>query len=61
MLVVPFNSWIENAMRVLIVLMLSVIQAQAAAVAPAKLMQEMEGVYKHRFRNGIITPGKAPM
>lgn len=36
----------------------------AAAVdepLPARLMEDMAGVYKHRFKNGIITPGKAPM
>ncbi|GAB2870274.1 hypothetical protein GCM10027277_44450 [Pseudoduganella ginsengisoli] len=35
--------------------------ALAAETAPEQAMKEMAGVYKHRFRNGIITPGKAPM
>ncbi|MFZ6647657.1 hypothetical protein ACO0LO_18180 [Undibacterium sp. TJN25] len=34
--------------------------ADAASPAPSKLMTEIEGVYKHRFKSGIISPGKAP-
>lgn len=35
--------------------------ASAAEAPPARAMKEMAGVYQHRFKNGIITPGKAPM
>lgn len=37
------------------------IAATAAEPSPAQVMQGIAGVYKHRFKNGIITPGKAPM
>lgn len=33
----------------------------AAEAAPAAAIAQIAGVYKHRFKNGIIAPGKAPM
>jgi hypothetical protein len=44
-----------------LILMAFVVPAVAGNVPPAEAMKQMEGVYKHRFKNGIITPGKAPM
>lgn len=35
--------------------------ATPPAATPAAAMAQIAGVYKHRFQNGIITPGKAPM
>jgi hypothetical protein len=35
-------------------------QANAAEVAPSKLIGEMDGVYKHRFKSATIEPRKAP-
>jgi hypothetical protein len=48
-------------MKPILLLMLVAFQVQAAEVPPGKLTGEMEGVYKRRFTNAIITPGKAPM
>lgn len=48
-------------MKLFLTLMLLTMGAASAEAPPAKAMKEMAGVYKHRFMNGIITPGKAPM
>jgi hypothetical protein len=48
-------------MKPILLLMLVAFQVQAAEVPPGKLTGEMEGVYKCRFTNAIITHGKALM
>lgn len=48
-------------MRLFLTLMMLAMGAAAAEAPPAQAMKEIAGVYKHRFKNGIITPGKAPM
>jgi hypothetical protein len=47
--------------RTLPLLFLLALPAAASAPSPAKAMHELAGVYKHRFTNGRITPGKQPM
>lgn len=48
-------------MKLLFLLTAFALNAVAAEVPPTKVMTDMAGVYKHRFMNGIIGTGKAPM
>jgi hypothetical protein len=48
-------------LKIFLLLMSLVLQVHAAEAPPAKLIKDIEGVYKRRFTSGIITPGKAPM
>jgi hypothetical protein len=43
------------------ILMAFSIHAVAADSSSAKAIKDIEGVYKHRFKNALITSGKAPM
>jgi hypothetical protein len=47
-------------MKLLPVLLALAMQANATEVSPSKLIGEMDGVYKHRFKSATIEPGKAP-
>ena len=48
-------------MKIFLLLLLFALPVGAAEVKPQTLIKDMEGVYKHRFKNGIIATGKAPM
>lgn len=48
-------------LKLLLFLAAFAINAVAAELLPSKVMTDMAGVYKHRFMNGIIGTGKAPM
>jgi hypothetical protein len=48
-------------LKISLILMALILAPAAAAAPPVEAMKAIEGVYKHRFMNGIITPGKAPM
>lgn len=43
---------------IVLVLILPAVAAQASAL---KMIKDIEGVYKQRFTNAMITPGKAPL
>ena len=47
-------------MKVFLLLLAFTLAAQAADTPSSRLIGEMQGVYKHRFKNGVISPGKAP-
>ena len=47
-------------MKIFLLLLWFALPVAAVEVTPQALIKEMEGVYKHRFMNGIIAPGKAP-
>lgn len=47
--------------RILLSLMLTIATLAYGGELPSPLqIGDIEGVYKHRFMNGVITPGKAP-
>ena len=46
--------------NILVALLAALCACTASAQEPAQLMQEIAGVYKHRFMSATITPGKAP-
>lgn len=48
-------------MKLFLILTAMTLNVAAAETPPADTMADMAGVYKHRFMNGIITPGKTPM
>lgn len=48
-------------MKIFLLLLSFALPVAAAEVTPQALIKDMEGVYKHRFKNGVIAPGKAPM
>ena len=47
-------------MKLFFLLMMLSASAWSAEPASGNPISEIEGVYKHRFMNGTITPGKAP-
>ena len=51
----------EVHMKTFLLLMACAFNAFAADASLPPSAKDIEGVYKHRFMNGIITPGKAPM
>jgi hypothetical protein len=55
------NRLDEVLLKTFFILAAFALDAVAAEVPPVKLMADMAGVYKHRFKNGIIASGKAPM
>lgn len=46
---------------VFLILMTFALHAVAAESSSAKAIHDMEGVYKHHFKNALIASGKAPM
>lgn len=47
-------------MKAFLVLMAFALQAAAVDTSTVAAMKDIEGVYKERFMNGVITPGKQP-
>ena len=48
-------------MRLFLLLLTYAFSVTASELPATDAIKHIEGVYKHRFKNGIITPGKAPM
>jgi len=58
--VVPIRKSEPMKLRTIVPLLALLCACAASAQEPARLMQQMAGVYKHRWMSATITPGKAP-